>query len=73
MKSVDFNEVIDEIEESDFFERIADKCLESMGIEFNIEDDDDCQLHLWLEKTLERGAVEHLVKELVGKDLDKGL
>lgn len=71
MKAVDFNDVIEGMEESELFDRLADLCLQKMEVEFNIEDDDDCQLHLWLTDVIERGAIEHLVKELADKGLDK--
>lgn len=71
MKAVDFNDVIEGMEESELFDRLADLCLQRMEVEFNINDDDDCQLHLWLVDTLEKGAIQHLVKKLTEKDLDK--
>ncbi|MGP9656175.1 hypothetical protein [Halomonas sp. AOP35-4E-18] len=71
MKAVNFNDVIEGMEESKLFDRLADLCLQRMEVEFNIEDDDDCQLHLWLTDVIERGAIEHLVKELADKGLDK--
>ena len=71
VKAVDFNTVIEAMEDSELYDRLADVCLQAMDIEFNIDNNDDCELHKFIADTIENGAVSSLLGELHKKDLLK--